>query len=317
MFYHFIFRVFLCIAFSGCQVVGYSQGRGRQGVELAHHGVRQRVFIRDGTVVADDGSLLRMVHSYVHDFVYNSSTDVRWWRQMFDNGHFNTVRVMAFLGSWPKSAQKMDIPTLLARLDTMVGLAAQTGLYVLIDNHSECCGNQDFSNDSLFWSAVAPRYKDRTNVLYELKNEPWQYNGNAAYEQKIYRLVRRLAPETHIIAWTIENLIDVKDPLGFVRAAPGIDYANTSVGIHPYGTYGKVDSLLWIIRTLKSAYPVVLTEIVPGDAGAPDVSFIHTLETMGISWGYLGGQGFTDAGTGKTYGWTKENNKISIWWPAD
>ena len=28
------------------------------------------------------------------------------------------------------------------------------------------------TNDSAFWTAVAPRYANNTNVIYELKNEP-------------------------------------------------------------------------------------------------------------------------------------------------
>src|ERR1700691_3597865 len=96
---------------------------------------RGRVRVGNGTVVADDGSLLRMVHSYVHDFFSPYYADVNWWIAMRDAGHFNAVRVMAFLGSWPKSTQVMDLKTLLPRLDGMVDLAAGEGLYVLIDNH--------------------------------------------------------------------------------------------------------------------------------------------------------------------------------------
>lgn len=74
---------------------------------------RGRVRVGKGTVLADDGSLLRMVHGYVHDHFLPYYTDVQWWRAMRDVGHFNTVRVMAFLGSWPKSTQVMDLKTLL------------------------------------------------------------------------------------------------------------------------------------------------------------------------------------------------------------
>jgi hypothetical protein len=70
---------------------------------------RGRVKVGNGTVLADDGSLLRMVHSYVHDYFSPHYTDVNWWRAMRDVGHFNTVRVMAFLGCWPKSTQVMDL----------------------------------------------------------------------------------------------------------------------------------------------------------------------------------------------------------------
>jgi Cellulase (glycosyl hydrolase family 5) len=264
-----------------------------------------------------------MIHSYVHDHFSPYYTDVHWWRAMRDVGRFNTVRVMAFLGSWPKSPQVMDLETLLPRLDGMVDLAASEGLYLLIDNHSECCGNQDVANNTAFWKAVAPRYKDHTHVFYELKNEPWQYNGLPEYERTMYGVLRPLAPETHIILWTIENLIHVDDPLALIRSFPEVDYTNASVGFHPYATYRRrhrlwgreprTRQLLKLIETLKSAYPVVMTELSPNAAGAPDSRFLMTMERMGISWGYLGGQGFTDASDGKTYG--QPGGKISIEWP--
>jgi hypothetical protein len=78
-------------------------------------------------------------------------TDFNWWLAMRDLGQFNTVRVMAFLGEWPKSTEVMDLETLLPRFDDMVELAARASLYLLIDNHSECCGNQDVANDTVFW----------------------------------------------------------------------------------------------------------------------------------------------------------------------
>src|ERR1700727_2690169 len=45
---------------------------------------RGRVRVGNGTVLADDRSLLRMVHSYVHDYFLPYYTDVTWWRAMRD-----------------------------------------------------------------------------------------------------------------------------------------------------------------------------------------------------------------------------------------
>jgi hypothetical protein len=77
-----------------------------------------------------------------------------------------------------------------------------------------------------------------------------------------------------------------------------------------------MQQLLKLIETLMSAYPTVMTEIAPNEAGAPDNGFLMTMEKMGVSWAYLDGQGFADASNGKTYGWTK-GDKISILWPKD
>jgi hypothetical protein len=292
---------------------------------------RGRVRVANGTVLADDGSLLRMVHSHIHDHFLPFFGDPAWWQVVRDIGRFNTVRAMGYLGGWPKSTQIMDLETALRALDTMVELSAQAGLYLLIDNHSECCGDQDVPNDSAFWEAVGPRYKDCTHVFYELKNEPWQYEGLAEYERTMYRLLRPLAPDTHIILWTIENFIHLEDPVSLVRSLPEVDYSNASVGFHPYQTIRKrhkffdaiglrslgrkpqMDLLLERVADLKSEYPVVMTELAPNAAGAPSQNFLMTMENMGISWGYLGGQGFVNAATGQAYGESRE--PLSIQWP--
>ena len=74
-----------------------------------------------------------------------------------------------------------------------------------------------------------------------------------------------------------------------------------------------MQQLLTLIETLKAAYPTVMTELAPDAAGAPGVDFLMTMEKMGISWSYLGRQGFTDASDGKAYG--ESTDKIEILWP--
>jgi hypothetical protein len=69
-----------------------------------------------------------------------------------------------------------------------------------------------------------------------------------------------------------------------------------------------------MIETLRSEYPVVMTELAADTAGAPGTEFLTILEKMGVSWGYLNGQGFTDAATGQTHGWIK-SGRIYIRWP--
>jgi hypothetical protein len=291
-----------------------------------HGALRGRVYVdgATGTLRADDGSLLRMTHGYVHDFVYSDYTSLAWWQQMHDIGHFNVVRVMAFLGGWPNSAQTMDVATLTARLDIMVGLAAQSGMYVLIDNHSECCGAMNEANDTNFWNAVAPRYANATNVIYELKNEP-SYSDTSAlagYEERMYARIRGYAPHTHIICWTISQPLDIASSIMamFARADTSIDYTNASVGVHPYNAAGNVSGLLSLYRTINAKYPLVMTEVVTdGDSGAPPgESFVASLEQLGISWALLEGQGFKDASTGTVYGWVGSTDPgITITWPED
>ena len=117
----------------------------------------------------------------------------------------------------------IDRNTMLADIDTIVNLAADRQMYVLLNYH-DVTGYQDADfetglqngqkqfpyKDSMdylirFWKAVAPRYANRTHVFYELMNEPVGFHPND-YERthvkdivRIYHLVRSLAPETHLV----------------------------------------------------------------------------------------------------------------------
>jgi len=108
----------------------------------------------------------------VFSSLYN---DVNWWRKLHDYGHFNCVRAMAFLGNWYSTGNMMDVRVIEGILDKYVSNAARTGMYVIIDEHSaDGVGSfpTDWNQTATFWSAVAPRYANDTNVIYELKNEP-------------------------------------------------------------------------------------------------------------------------------------------------
>jgi hypothetical protein len=55
-------------------------------------------------------------------------------------------------------------------LKPAVDYATKKGLYVILDNHfiSNTDGNVNYTND--FWSYFAPRFKNYSNVLYEVYN---------------------------------------------------------------------------------------------------------------------------------------------------
>jgi hypothetical protein len=269
-----------------------------------HAALRGRVKVANGTVVAEDGTKLRMVDTYVHDFAVPYFSDINWWKNIHDIGHFNAVRVMGFLGVWSSAAnaQHMDVPTLLNRLDTMVNLAAQTGMYVVIDNHSECCVSMNATNDSAFWTAVAPRYANDTNVIYELKNEPnfWDSAGLVSFENQQYNLIRSYARDTHIIAWTIEAPLSIASTIMSTFSKGIMNYSNASVGLHPYDTNGNVTGLLALYKQIQAVYPIIMTEYDPGGT-IPDKTFPTTMENMGISWSFLT-FGFYDLDNNKAYG---------------
>jgi len=207
----------------GFTVTGVRADRGRPIIDPVNK-----------TLVADNGYLLRGCHSHFHSFAYEGSyKNLSWWIALRDNANLNVVRMMAFLGSWPKSPEVVNEATLAARLDVAVNMAAAAGMYIIIDNHSNCCGFFNWDTFHAFWDVVAPRYKDRTHVIYEAQNEPYYKNATGAGIKAQYDYIRAKAPNTHIILHSIAKIDDIE-----VKAAKesGIDYnnANASIGFHSY-----------------------------------------------------------------------------------
>ena len=136
-----------------------------------------------------------------------------------------------------------------AKVDHVVDLADENSLYVVLtigcgrDNGSF---NQNFVTQ--FWDFYAPRYKDRTHVIYEVMNEPQAWsapynNATLTMEKNAYDQIRRLAPDTHIM------MMSYSQPNNWDQAASeceglGIDWSNASVAFHTYGIDGREESVL-------------------------------------------------------------------------
>ncbi|HVR82749.1 MAG TPA: RICIN domain-containing protein [Planctomycetota bacterium] len=226
---------------------------------------RGRVQIQNGTVVADDGMPLRG-----NAYEGGGSSEFQVGRDQY---HFNCFRYCC-----PLSA---DLPT----FDSFVDLASQYGFYVILDFHSEQIPDQ--SQWTAFWQVVAPRYANRTHVLYEMANEygpgwwPSEYGpSDIQWQQNAYQFIRSLAPQTHIITnsfantdGTMLNLVQQQ-----AQGSSAVDYSNASVGFHPYGFDPNA------ILSLKAQFPVMSTE-----GPWPPGSTLAWLESNGISWQIMDG----------------------------
>jgi hypothetical protein len=136
-----------------------------------------------------------------------------------------------------------------AKVDKVVDMADQNDLYVVLTIGSGG-ENGRFHGDfvTAFWAFYAPRYKEKTHVVYEVCNEPqaWSAPYNSAtltMEKNGYTQIRGLAPDTHIM------MMSYSQPNNWAQAATecaglGVDWSNASVAFHTYGIDGKEDSTL-------------------------------------------------------------------------
>ena len=127
-------------------------------------------------------------------------------------------------------------------LDEVVALAAERGVYLLVDYHAT--GRYDTSDIDerlrSFWRTVAPRYADESHVLYELFNEPTEpatggieaWRTWTEYAEPWVSFVRERAPETPVVVgsprWSSLTAYAAEEPF---------DDANVVYAAHIYPSW--------------------------------------------------------------------------------
>lgn len=257
---------------------------------------RGRVRVENGTVVSDRNTILRGASMSVLKGPGNSANP-SYWRHMSVDLGLNAVRLGVKTGQIGRSiAQQLSF------IDNAVNSAAQNNMYVMILS-SDKAGQYNLQELKTFWGVVAGRYKDRTHVLYEMVNEPvsggphWgnvpQYTGNVMSDLKdVYDLMRREAPNTHIVMLSPGNLYpDCQSYAAMIGRLGAIDWSKTSVGFHHYnGTYKFGETGL---QCLRQKYPLIMTETSYWTAPARLIlkNGLATYEKIRMSWFSLDGKG--------------------------
>ena|GEM_PF-4250263 len=283
-------------------------------------GMRGRVQVVNNTIVTDQGTLLRAGPVTVCSMYFGGDwmdwqKDPNTARRFRDSG-YNTVRVnvMDMIPGYGDS--NSTIAKVLPFLKELVDVYTAAGMYVVINYHDTGGGSRINGGGTggwsapTFWTQVAPVYKDYTNVLFELVNEPWwwpdQYTPTGLQQlANVYKTARDLAPDTHMIhlsyacvgdqpetVTTADLLVQEINLLSIngVTGANNFDLTKNSMGFHTYNTGNSGQ-----IQALKAKYPVVCTE---WDSPHRDMggnwynitsvngtTFVgQALEALGISW---------------------------------
>lgn len=250
--------------------------------------------------------------------------------RMIRNRGMNAVRIVCF-DAWIHENgydQKGELnwkdktyrETSVARLRRAVDHCAANGLYAVINYHGRI-QRFDSAYASAFWKAVAPAFKNRRHVIFELQNEPLGGAGRMGVPDAtdlevlkqlrgLHDQVRKLAPDTHLMLLTPAGVsghgaVDAMNVLTRTYAnLPGmpIDWSKASVAYHLYhadpALFPKAENL----RRLHAEFPGWPSENnyparIPGaQLGAKDgdversVSFgdqeftTETCERLGLGW---------------------------------
>ncbi|MCP3819925.1 glycoside hydrolase family 5 protein [Streptomyces sp. A3M-1-3] len=147
----------------------------------------------------------------------------------------------------------------------LVDRASARGMYVIVDWHTLNPGdpNADIANAKAFFKEIAKRHKRKSNVLYEIANEPNHVNWSTikSYAEKVIPVIRALDRDSVILVptpgWSTLGLADgsneqaiVDDP---VRAT------NIMYTFHFYAPKAG-EPFLKALDRASSRLPVFVTE---------------------------------------------------------
>jgi hypothetical protein len=172
-----------------------------------------------------------------------------------------------------------------------VDYARQKGVYVILDWHYIDDTDSHVASTTAFWSYMAPKFADDSNVLFELYNEPindgdWQVVRG--HMQTWYDTVRESAPQ---------NLVLVGTPNWSANIGPSatdpVDGTNIAYVAHMYPYHFGEADLRNQLAEAAAVHPVFVTEwgfiggtddILDGTVDSYGEPFKTFLTQHGVSW---------------------------------
>lgn len=200
---------------------------------------------------------------------YPEYVNQKAFTQMKKKWGINTVRLAVYTAEYNGycTGDAKNRKTLEKKIDDGVKYATKAGLYVIIDWHILSDGNpKTYQKQSLaFFKKMASKYKNYTNVIYEICNEP---NGGTSwstiksYAKKVIKTIRTKDKNAIIIVGTPTWSQDVD----IAAESPIKGYKNVMYTLHFYaGTHGEYLREK-AQKALDKGLPLFVTEFGISDA---------------------------------------------------
>ena len=176
-------------------------------------------------------------------------------------------------------------------IENCVQWAKDEDVYAILNYHTQYQTDLNPGLVKRFWDIYAPQYKNETHVVFELVNEPTIQSARD-HMQEIHDHVRALAPNTHLILWSLFDPTEIT-AAGIKAATPSIDYSrdNVSVGWHNYRDIDDYATFERAQEFRNAGIPAINTEFWSlSDRNDLPISYGHIadnireLEDRGFSW---------------------------------
>lgn len=226
-------------------------------ISISINAQRSRVQIQDGTLVTDRGTLLHGAYISTDYLNYIPTEDeISAIKEL----GLNCVHLYAECAAVTESPGHNYVA-----VDSIINMTERDSLYLVLTIGN--CGDEgsfdsSFVND--FWKYYAPRYKDKTHVIYEIMNEPFAWSApydsrTLTMERQAYDTIRSYAPETHILFMSYAGANNADSAISDIKQLGDVDWSKASIATHGYQISSE-EFRPFLNTFIDSGYAITCTE---------------------------------------------------------
>jgi endoglucanase len=231
-----------------------------------------------------------------------SSHGTQWYSQCLTSGsldalakdwHADVLRVSTYV---QEGGYESDPRRFTDLVHSLIEQATARGLYVIVDWHQLTPGDPHYnlSRARTFFTEIAQRHGSKTNLLYEIANEPngVSWSNIKSYAEQLIPVIRQQDPETPVLvgtrAWSSLGVSDGSNE-NEITANP-VNATNILYTFHFYASSHR-DEYLNTLSRAADKLPVFVTEFGSQNSageGANDFTmtkrYIDLMAAKKISW---------------------------------
>ncbi|MBO7703040.1 MAG: cellulase family glycosylhydrolase [Solobacterium sp.] len=248
--------------------------------------------IEDGSLVNEKGEAVQLRGVSTHGLAwFPEYVNEDAFRTLRDEWNVNTIRLAMYTaesGGYCTDGKPEELKQLIAK---GVDAADDLGMYVIIDWHilsdSDPCMHEEEA--AAFFDEMSEKYADRTNVIYEICNEP----QNSPYEtvirpyaEHMLSIIRNNDSDALVLVGTNTWSQDIDEVIGNM-----IDDDHVMYTLHFYAATHKDSLREKLKKALDAGVPVYISECsicdASGNGGIDEASaaeWYALIEEYGLSW---------------------------------
>ncbi|MFC3896805.1 cellulase family glycosylhydrolase [Lentzea rhizosphaerae] len=226
---------------------------------------------------------------------FNGCNKSAWWDALVNDWNADFIRVAMYVAAG-EDGYETNPRYFTDLMHSYIEEATRRGVYVLIDWHQLDPGDPNVytSKAKTFFREIAERHKDKTNLIYDIANEPNNVSWSRvkAYAEEMIPVIRAIDSDSLIVsgthAWSTFGYSDGEDPSVVLNNK--VNATNFMYSFHFYANDHR-DGHLAALDRVSSQVPVFVTEFgtqqASGD-GPNDFTmsqkYIDLMARKKISW---------------------------------